>query len=141
MAVTVTRAATLIGGNFGKMAALPMKNQPFGARLGFAMAGLRWAIRAERSLRSQLTIAVAVLLALCLVRPPPIWWAVILLAMAAVLTAELLNTALERLIDHLQPAIHPEIQVVKDCAAAAVLVMAGGAVCAAAALAVSLAIP
>lgn len=115
-----------------------MKNQAFRARLGFAVAGLRWAVRAERSLRTQLLISVAVLVAMCFIRPAPIWWAVVLLVMAAVLTAELLNTALERLIDHLHPAVHPEIQVVKDCAAAAVLVIACGAVCVAAALTVSL---
>lgn len=120
------------------VAVRPMKNQAFRARLGFAVAGLRWAMRAERSLRAQLLISVTVLAALCVVRPPPIWWAVVLMVIAAVLTVELFNTALERLIDHLHPAVHPEIRIVKDCAAAAVLVMACGAVCVSAALVVSL---
>ena len=35
--------------------------------------------------------------------------------------AEMFNTALEHLVDHLHPEIHPRIGVVKDCAAAGVL--------------------
>jgi undecaprenol kinase len=40
----------------------------------------------------------------------------------------LFNTALEHLADHLHPETHPQIQIVKDCAAAAVLVAACTAV-------------
>lgn len=67
-------------------------------------------------------------------RPEPVWWALTLLASAAVISAELMNTAIEHLADHLHPEIHPSIRIVKDCAAAAVLVAVGGAVCVAAAL-------
>ena len=38
------------------------------------------------------------------------------------LAAELFNTAIESLADHLHPEQHPAIKVVKDCAAGAVLV-------------------
>ncbi|MDY6860563.1 MAG: diacylglycerol kinase [Pseudomonadota bacterium] len=38
-----------------------------------------------------------------------------------------MNSALEALIDHLHPDIHPEVGVVKDIAAAAVLVASLGA--------------
>src|ERR1039458_3870607 len=50
-----------------------------------------------------------------------LWWALVIIASAAVLAAELFNTAIERLADHLHPEMHPEIRIVKDCAAAAVL--------------------
>jgi diacylglycerol kinase len=98
------------------------KNQPFRRRLGYALAGIAAGLRSEHSLRVQfVTLAVAVTL-LCVFRPEPIWWAAIALSSGLVITAELLNTALEHLADHLHPETHPRIQIVKDCAAAAVLV-------------------
>jgi len=62
-------------------------------------------------------------------RPEPVWWALTLLACAGVIAAELINTAIEHLADHLHPEIHPSIRIVKDCAAAAVLVAVLGAIC------------
>jgi undecaprenol kinase len=47
---------------------------------------------------------------------------------AAVLAFETVNAALESLIDHLHPDIHPEIRVIKDMAAGAVLLVVIGAV-------------
>jgi diacylglycerol kinase (ATP) len=115
-----------------------MKNLSFAARLRFAIAGLAYAVTAERSIRTQLLAVLVVLGALLYWRPAPVWWALVLLVSTAVLAAELLNTALERLADLLHPQQHPQIRVVKDCAAAAVLVLSLGALCVAAALAVSL---
>jgi len=110
------------------------KNRPLAARVGFALAGLAHAVRAERSLRLQL-IGLAVALALLVYwRPAPIWWAVVLLVSSAVIAAELFNTAIERLADQIHPAEHPQVRIVKDCAAAAVLVLALGALGVAAAL-------
>ena len=83
-------------------------------------------------------ILVVVLAGLAYLRPAPVWWALVLLISSAVIAAELINTAIERLADQLQPEPHPQIRIVKDCAAAAVLVLAGGALCVAAALALSL---
>ena len=115
-----------------------MKNRSFAARLRFAIAGLAYAVAAERSIRTQLLAVLVVLGALLYWRPAPVWWALVLLVSTAVLAAELLNTAVERLADLLHPQQHPQIRVVKDCAAAAVLVLSLGALCVAAALAVSL---
>ena len=106
--------------------------------MGFALAGLMHGLRAERSVRFEVVVFVLVMTALAVLRPEPIWWAAAALASAAVLAAELLNTAIETLADHLCPDIHPRIRVVKDCAAAAVFVSVVGALIVAAALAVHL---
>jgi diacylglycerol kinase (ATP) len=103
------------------------KNQPFLARLRFAAAGLRHAVRAESSLQIQVVAFIAVVVALSILRPSPIWWGLVLLASSGVLAAELFNTAIEHLADHLHPEIHPSIRIVKDCAAAAVLIAVLGA--------------
>jgi undecaprenol kinase len=65
----------------------------------------------------------------------------VLLASAAVLAAELFNTAVEQLADELHPHDSPGIRLVKDCAAAGVLVTVLGALGVALALAVHLLLP
>ncbi len=116
----------------------PLKNQSFPARLRFALAGVAHALRAERSLRTQALALAAVLGALLWLRPEPLWWALVALASAGVLAAELLNTALERLADHLHPDLHEQVRIAKDCAAGAVLLASIGALAVAVALAVHL---
>jgi undecaprenol kinase len=114
------------------------KNQRFSVRLRCAVAGLAHCFRTERSMRTQVLILPPVAVALWVLRPAPLWWACIILASGAVLAAELFNTAIERLADHLHPHAHPEIRIVKDCAAAAVLCVVLGAAGVAAALVVEI---
>lgn len=104
-----------------------MKNRPFPERLSFALAGIATAWRRERSLRAQSMVALLALVFLALFHAPAVWWAVVVLAVVAVLAAELFNSALEALADHLHPDRHPEIGAMKDMAAGAVLVVSLGA--------------
>lgn len=106
--------------------------------MGFALAGLTHALRTERSVRFEAAVFVLVWAALAILRPDPLWWAAAALASAGVLAAELLNTSIEALADHLSPELHPQIRIVKDCAAAAVFVSVLGALAVAVALAVHL---
>ena len=112
----------------------PWKNRPFTARLRCALHGLAHAVCAEQSLKLQLFAFAAALLALLVLRPAPLWWALVLLSSASVLACELLNTAIEQLADALHPSDSEAIGTVKDCAAAAVLIACLGALGVAAAL-------
>jgi len=114
------------------------KNKRFSARLGFALRGLAHALRTEASLKLQALAGTAALLVLLALRPPAVWWALVILASAAVLAAELFNTAIEHLADLLHPQQSPGIRLVKDCAAAGVLVAVLGALGVGAALLVHL---
>jgi diacylglycerol kinase (ATP) len=105
-----------------------MKGLPFRQRLAFALHGLRLAAGREASFRTQLAAAAAVLALLLVSRPAPLWWAVMALAVGLVLVAELINSALEAVVDRLHPERHPEIGAAKDIAAGAVLVASGIAV-------------
>jgi diacylglycerol kinase len=100
----------------------PMKRHAFVRRLGFAVDGIRAAWRRERNFRIQLVFAGALVVLLLALRPGFYWAAIFLLVAALVLSAEMINSALEALIDHLHPDIHPEIRIIKDMAAGAVLV-------------------
>ena len=85
----------------------------------------------------QTGFAALAFLALLLFRPAPIWWAIVALTSALVLALELVNSAVERLIDLLHPAIHPEIKAIKDMLAGAVLVISCAALVVALALALA----
>lgn len=91
---------------------------------GFAWAGIAHAYRTQANFRIEVWAGVlAVGLALGLhVSPAPI-----LLACALVLSLELLNTALEAVVDLASPELHPLAKAAKDTAAGAVLVASMGA--------------
>lgn len=113
-----------------------MKGHRFTDRLGFAWAGLRAAWRTEKSLRTHGAASVGVIAALLVTQSPPLWWAVMALTVALVVSAELLNTSIEALADHLHPGRHEAIQLTKDVAAGAVLITSLGALVVGAAFAI-----
>jgi diacylglycerol kinase (ATP) len=83
-------------------------------------AGLVFAVRSERAVRQE---AIALILAV----PAAFMIGQTLLAQMALIgvvllliAVELLNTCIEKLCDHVTPAIHPQIKVVKDMGSAAV---------------------
>jgi diacylglycerol kinase len=61
-------------------------------------------------------------------RLPAAAWAIVFLTIALVVGAELLNSAVESVVDLVSPGEHPLAKRAKDVAAAAVLVAAAGAV-------------
>jgi undecaprenol kinase len=105
-----------------------VKNRPFRERLGFALAGWRAGWRREASFRTQAMLAGAALLGLVVLRPAPIWWALIAILVALILALELLNGAIESVIDLLHPGLHDEIKAAKDMVAGAVLAISAAAV-------------
>jgi len=104
------------------------KNGSLWCRSRNALRGLARAIREERSLRTELAAAVAAVLLLALLRASLLWWALTIVLIAAILAAELLNTAIETLADRICPEYDPHIGRAKDFAAAAVLVLSGAAI-------------
>lgn len=79
-------------------------------------------------MRRHLVAALLAIWVFAWAQPAAIWWALISLCIALVWAAELINSSLEALIDHLHPQIHPQIKHVKDMLAAMVLVLSIAAV-------------
>ena len=100
-----------------------MKNRAIVSRFTFALNGVAMAWKNEWSFRVEAACAVALLIFLAIARPPALWCALCAAMAGLVLAAELFNTALESLMDHLHPEIHPAIKIAKDCAAGAVLLV------------------
>jgi len=105
-----------------------LKNKHLFARMGFATSGFFHAFLNEKSVRFHLIAALLVFLFLLFVRPPLIWWALVIIVVAMVISAELFNTAIEVLCDFVQPDHSEKIKIIKDVAAGAVLVASIGAV-------------
>lgn len=106
-----------------------MKNQHILRRFLYAWAGLCASWRSERSFRAHIIVAACALVLLCVMRPAPLWWALLLLACGLMTAVELVNTAVEKLADHLHPLHHETLGIVKDTLAGAVLVTCITATC------------
>lgn len=55
-------------------------------------------------------------------------WCIIVLTISLVLAMEIMNTAIEKLVDFVSPGFHEQAGLIKDISAAAVLLAAAGAV-------------
>lgn len=106
-----------------------MKDQPFSfvKRLKsfvYAWNGMKILFSEEHNSRIHLVSAILAILLGVYLKISLFEWIAISLAIGAVFAAELFNSALENLADHLAPEQHANIKKVKDLAAAAVLVSA-----------------
>lgn len=91
----------------------------------YAFAGWWFVIRTQRNAWIHAMVSVAVLLVSAWLGLAPRDWAVIVLAIAMVWTAEFINTALEAVVDLASHQEHHELaRVGKDVGAAAVLIAA-----------------
>ncbi|MCI8623509.1 MAG: diacylglycerol kinase family protein [Provencibacterium sp.] len=93
-----------------------------------AVKGIACCVRSERNLRIHLSIAAGVLLLSVFYDFSAVQWALLILLFALVLSAEMMNTAIERAVDLFSPGYHELAGRAKDTAAGAVLVTAAAAV-------------
>lgn len=88
--------------------------------------GLVWALSSQANLRVHLVAGMVVLVAALVFRFSAIEFALLFVCISLVVAAELVNTALEVLIDYAWPERHPMVGRAKDVTAAAVLLAAIG---------------
>lgn len=104
----------------GGRPAIPKSN--FWRSFLFAGQGVWHAVRHQRNMRVHLAAAVAAVVAGLVLKISAVGWACVLLAIGLVLTAEMLNTVVESLVDLYTDEYHPLAKIAKDTAAGAVLV-------------------
>ena len=90
----------------------------------YAFAGWWFVVRTQRNAWIHAVVSVAVVLVSFWLQLAARDWAVIVMAIALVWTAEFLNTALEAVVDLASPQQHYLARVGKDVGAAAVLIAA-----------------
>ena len=103
----------------------PRPRRGFATSLGAALAGTRYAWRTQPHLRLEVAAAAAAIGAAIVLKTGLV---AVLLASVLVLVAELVNTAVEAVVDLVSPERRALAAVAKDAAAGAVLVAAAFAV-------------
>ncbi|MFN8482896.1 MAG: diacylglycerol kinase family protein [Anaerolineae bacterium] len=95
---------------------------------GWAFEGIGHTWKTQLNFRIHVTIASIVVVAAVWLRVPPRDWAVLALTIGVVFALELMNTAIEALVDLASPGQHDLARIAKDAAAGAVMVAAIAAV-------------
>ncbi|MCB0759985.1 MAG: diacylglycerol kinase family protein [Flavobacteriales bacterium] len=91
---------------------------------GHAFSGIAKAFHGETHIKIHMLAVVVVCAAAVWLGVSGTHWAILVLCMAAVISLEIANTALERALDRLHPERHQSIGDAKDLMAGAVLVSA-----------------
>ena len=85
-----------------------------------SLRGLGYGIRNEPAIREEAIVFVLALPIGFFIAPSLVWYAAMIGVLLFLLAVELLNTAIEKLSDHVTPEHHPEIGMIKDFGSAAV---------------------
>jgi diacylglycerol kinase (ATP) len=103
------------------------KEFSFRARAGsfrFAINGIKGFFRQEHNARIHLAATVAVFIAAGWLRLSGMEIILLVIVTGFVWSAEIFNTAIERIMDFISQEHHPEVKLIKDLAAAAVFIAA-----------------
>jgi len=87
----------------------------------YAIKGILFAIRNEKNFQIEMLVGIFVVGMMFFFPLSGSERSLIVLSVALVLTLELANTALERVMDILKPRVHPYARIIKDVMAGAVL--------------------
>lgn len=90
----------------------------------YAWSGIRICFRSGTNFKIHFCVAAIVIMLSLLLHIRTVQWLLLLFAIALVIAMEMMNTAIEKLCDIVEPGLHPLIKIVKDISAGAVLVMA-----------------
>jgi diacylglycerol kinase len=90
----------------------------------YPIKGLRYAYRNEQNLAVDVGVSLLVLIAGVIFKLDKSEWLVIVFTIGAVISLELVNTAIEAVVDMVTEEYHPLAKVAKDTSAAAVFVIA-----------------
>ena len=90
----------------------------------YPIKGLRYAYRNEQNLAVDVGVALLVTIVGFIFKINRVEWAILALTIGLVISCELINTAIEAVVDLVTEDYHPLAKVAKDTAAAAVFVFA-----------------
>ena len=101
-----------------------MHKDPFYKSLGYAISGIIQCIQKERNIKIHLVFMFLVIICGFLFRLSITEWLVCILSFGLVISLELVNTAIEAVVDLCTQEYHPLAKIAKDTAAGAVLISA-----------------
>lgn len=103
------------------------KNKIDSKKFSVAFNGLKLVFQKESSFRYQILILIITIILGLIFKISSIEWVVIAGVSATVLTFEILNTTIEKIVDVLYPNYDENAKIIKDMSAGAVLIAAIGA--------------
>ncbi len=89
----------------------------------YALEGFVTAVTTERNIKVQLAVGVAAVIAGFTLRIDGLSWVLVILCIGLVIFAELVNTAIEAIVDLATQELHPLAKRAKDIAAASVFTL------------------
>lgn len=90
---------------------------------GYALQGIAAILRRERNFKVMLAMGVLAVIAGFVLRIDAMSWVLVILMIGAVLAGEMINTAIEAVVDLASPQLHPLAKLAKDLGAGAMLVL------------------
>jgi undecaprenol kinase len=93
----------------------------WGLTFTHAFSGLSYIFKTEKSMRVHSLFGLAAIIFLILFKATILEWAIVILVIGLVISAEIMNTAIEVMVDLYCPFYHPLAKISKDVAAAGVL--------------------
>lgn len=94
----------------------------------YAIQGLATGIKNGRNFRIQVALGILAILFGIILRIDLTEWTIVIITIASVIILELINTAIESIVDMVSPEIQEKAKIAKDVAAASVLVAAIGSI-------------
>ena len=104
-----------------------MKNKSLINSFKYACMGIKSAIKSERNMKNHVLATLIVTALGFILGLDPLEWVACIFSIVIVIGGEMLNTAIETIVDLVSPNINPLAKKTKDIAAGSVLVMAIGA--------------
>ena len=103
----------------------PPKSKGFFESVYYALVGSAYGFKTEKNFRTYLCICTTFFIINCLCHVSMIQHVVFIVCLGSVFSAEMLNTAIEHIMDFYTPEIHPEVKIIKDLGAAGVWMWGG----------------
>ena len=85
-----------------------------------SIRGIRYGVMHEAAVREEVILLAAGLIFGLIIAPSVVWYVIMIGSLLVLLAVELLNTAIEKLADHVTPDHHIDILRIKDYGSAAV---------------------
>ena len=104
-----------------------LKNKCLINSFKYACMGIKSAIKSERNMKIHVLATLIVTALGFILGLDPLEWVACIFSIVIVISSEMLNTAIETIVDLVSPNINPLAKKAKDIAAGSVLVMAIGA--------------
>ena len=93
-------------------------------KFGYALRGLKTSFKEEKSLVIHCIVALFAIVVSAILQLSPTNWAIIILVIGIVISSELINTAIENVVDMVAFKFNFNAKKIKDIAAAATLILA-----------------